>query len=167
MGSIALDAAIEASGAHGGPGEAGIGTRSRPAMWSAGRHFWGLRPLVWTAMAEAAVPLKATAEGTSGLGMTTLVRWSSRRGRDESAPYGAELRCQQGLTGCRGPIHGAGGRTFEIERVAALAWRQQTLGVPPGWAPLVVSELLRSEEAVVTTRRVDFGERGGTHRRGM
>ncbi|KAJ6833424.1 putative formin-like protein 5 [Iris pallida] len=128
MGSAALDGAVEASTARGGPDKAGAGTRLRPAMWSAGRRFWGIRPLVWTALAEAAVALTGTAKGTSGLGMMTLARWRSRRGRDGSAPYGAELRHQRGWAGCRGPIHGAGGWTFEIERVAALVWRRPTLG---------------------------------------
>ncbi|KAJ6792222.1 putative formin-like protein 5 [Iris pallida] len=81
---------------------------------------------------SAAVALKGTAKGASGLGMMTLARWRSRRGRDGSAPYGAELRRQRGWAGCRGPIHGAGGWTFEIERVAALAWRRPTLGARLG-----------------------------------
>ncbi|KAJ6791823.1 putative formin-like protein 5 [Iris pallida] len=51
------------------------------------------------ATAEAAVALKGTAEGASGLGMTTLARWRSRWGCDGSASCGAELRRQRGWAG--------------------------------------------------------------------
>ncbi|KAJ6791824.1 putative formin-like protein 5 [Iris pallida] len=48
-------------------------------MWSTGT-FGDFDRAGRGATAEAAVALKGTAEGASGLGMTTLARWRSRWG---------------------------------------------------------------------------------------